>query len=74
MAKKTICFCDRCGKEFSRKGFTQLVSRPRKLRSIWWNDSKAFYKKEFDLCNGCSSAFDDFITNKKVEPRRNNND
>lgn len=71
MAKKTTYCCDRCGKEFSKIGFTRFLFFPRKLTSFLWHDDRCISEIEFDLCADCSHAFGDFIRNNEVMPNGN---
>ena len=68
MAKKIIYHCDRCGKEFTKNGFTRFLYFPRKLTSFLWSDSMCRSQDEFDLCKECSSDFYLFIGNCEVKP------
>lgn len=67
MAKKTQYYCDRCGKEFKRDGFTQSVKIPRKLSSLLYNGLSCFYEKEYELCNDCHKDFLLFMGGRKIE-------
>ena len=68
MARKTTYHCDRCGKEFFKKGITRFICFPRKLTSFLWMDNECLVTTEFDLCKDCSDAFYTFIGNKEVKP------
>lgn len=68
MAKKTTYCCDRCGKEFDKRGFTRRFHIPRKISSYILFDGWERDNREIDLCEECSAAFDYFIMNKEVKP------
>ena len=67
MASKTHWYCDRCGKEFERKGFTHSVKIPKQIRLLSYDGLRFFYDKEYDLCDNCMKEFLLFIDGKKVE-------
>lgn len=67
MAKKTTWYCDRCGKEFNREGFTHTVKGPKKVTMLFYNALRCFSEFEYDLCNECADEFVKFVRGGKLE-------
>lgn len=47
MAKKTFWYCDRCGKEFKREGFTKTVKGPKKVTMCLYDVLRCFSEQRF---------------------------
>jgi hypothetical protein len=67
MAKRTTWHCDRCGKEFNRKGITGNVKVPRKISRLLYDGIRCFSEQEYDLCRECFGDFIRYICGRKVE-------
>ena len=67
MASKTTLFCDRCGKEFQRKGFTHSVKIPRQISLLAYDFQRCFFEKEYDLCEDCYKDFFKYLDGGKKD-------
>lgn len=66
MAIKTHWYCDRCGKEFVRKGFTSSMNITKHISLLLYDDLRLFSSKEIDLCKNCEKEFFRFLDEGKV--------
>ena len=66
MARKTTWYCDRCHKEFLRKGITHSVMIPKQISMICYDGIRCFTDIEYDLCNDCTEDFMKFIGGRKL--------
>ena len=67
MARKTTWYCDRCGKEFKREGFTDSVMVPRQLSKLFYDGLRCFLNHEYELCHDCSRDFMKFIGGRGLQ-------
>ena len=67
MAKKTRWYCDRCGKEFGRSGFTNRVKIPKQIRLLSYDGIRCFWDKEYDLCDDCFKEFLEYLDRRKKD-------
>ena len=73
MAKKTFWYCDRCGKEFKRDGFTRTVKGPKKVTMFLYDGLRCFSELEYELCNECANDFIKFIGGRNGTNRTDEN-
>ena len=67
MARKTSWYCDRCGKEFKRIGFTYSMMIPKQINLLHYNGLRCFSDREYDLCDDCFADLLKFIGGRKLE-------
>ena len=67
MAKKTTWYCDRCGKEFKRNGFSHTVKIPRQISLLFYDGLRCISELEYDLCENCITDFMKFMGGRKLE-------